>query len=229
MPGRAWFSARPVLMRLAILVSGRGSNLAAVLNAMADRRLPNVLAVLVVSNRPAIPALDIAARHGVPTVVLDRASFPNAGARDAAIGLAVSNSGADVALLAGYDQLLRGPYFDKFAGRTINIHPSLLPRHGGRGMMGVAVHAAVLASGDVETGVTIHEVTDELDAGPVLAQARVAVQPGETAEALADRVLAVEHRLLVSTLRSLAARDSPSDLSGRMAAGPSAGDARVDA
>jgi phosphoribosylglycinamide formyltransferase-1 len=216
-------------MRLAILVSGRGSNLAAVLNAIADGRLPNVLAVLVVGNRPAIPALDIAARHGVPTVVLDRASFANAGARDAAIGLAVSNSGADVALLAGYDQLLRGPYFAGFAGRTINIHPSLLPRHGGRGMMGVAVHAAVLASGDVETGVTIHEVTDELDAGPVLAQARVAVQPGETAEALADRVLAVEHRLLVSTLRSLAARDSPSDLSGRMAAGPSAGDARVDA
>lgn len=216
-------------MRLAILVSGRGSNLAAVLNGIRDRRLPNVLAVLVVSNRPAIPALDIAARHGVATVVFDRASFANAGARDAAIGLAVSNSGADVALLAGYDQLLRGPYFDKFAGRTINIHPSLLPRHGGRGMMGVAVHAAVLASGDVETGVTIHEVTDELDAGPVLAQARVAVQPGETAEALADRVLAVEHRLLVSTLRSLAARDSPSDLSGRMAAGPSAGDARVDA
>ncbi len=216
-------------MRLAILVSGRGSNLAAVLNGIRDRRLPNVLAVLVVSNRPAIPALDIAARHGVPTVVLDRASFGNAGARDAAIGLAVSNSGADVALLAGYDQLLRGPYFDKFAGRTINIHPSLLPRHGGRGMMGAAVHAAVLASGDVETGVTIHEVTDELDAGPVLAQVRVAVQPGDTAEALADRVRAVEHRLLVSTLRSLPARDSPSDLSGRMAAGPSAEDARVDA
>jgi phosphoribosylglycinamide formyltransferase-1 len=216
-------------MRLAILVSGRGSNLAAVLNAIADRRLPNVLTVLVVSNRPAIPALDIAARHGVPTVVLDRASFANAGARDAAIGLAVSNSGADVALLAGYDQLLRGPYFEGYAGRTINIHPSLLPRHGGRGMMGVAVHAAVLASGDVETGVTIHEVTEELDAGPVLAQARAAVQPGETAEVLADRVLALEHRLLVSTLRSLAAKDSPSDLSGRMAADPSAGDARVDA
>jgi len=216
-------------MRLTILVSGRGSNLAAVLNAIADRRLPNVLAVLVVSNRPAIPALDIAARHRVPTLVLDRAGFANAGARDAAMGLAVSNSGADVALLAGYDQLLRRPYFEGFTGRTINIHPSLLPRHGGRGMMGAAVHAAVLASGDAATGVTIHEVTDELDAGPVLAQARLAVQPGETADALAERVLAVEHRLLLSTLRSLAAKDSPPELSGRMAAGPSAGDTRVDA
>jgi len=216
-------------MRLAILVSGRGSNLAAVLEAVASGRLSDLQPVLVVSNRPAIPALDVAARHRVPTVILDRARFASGDARDAAIGRALSDVGANLALLAGYDQLLHRPYFDAFGGRTINIHPSLLPRHGGRGMTGLAVHAAVLAAGDAETGVTIHEVTDELDSGPVLAQTRVDVVPGETVTGLSERVLAVEHRLLVSTLRSLAAVGSLSDASGTMAAVPGAGDARVDA
>jgi phosphoribosylglycinamide formyltransferase-1 len=216
-------------MRLAILVSGRGSNLAAVLEAVAAGRLSDIQPVLVVSNRSAVPALDVAARHGVPTVILDRARFPSGDARDAAIGRALSDVGANLAVLAGYDQLLHRSYFDAFGGRTINIHPSLLPRHGGRGMTGLAVHAAVLAAGDAETGVTIHEVTDELDGGPVLAQMRLAVLPGETVNGLSDRVLAVEHRLLVSMLRSLAAVGSLSDASGTMAAVPGAGDARVDA
>ena len=216
-------------MRLAILVSGRGSNLAAVLEAVAAGRLSDIQPVLVVSNRPAVPALDVAARHGVPAVILDRARFGSADARDAAIGHALSDIGADLAVLAGYDQLLHRSYFDAYVGRTINIHPSLLPRHGGPGMTGLAVHAAVLAAGDKETGVTIHEVSDELDGGPVLAQTHIAVLPGETVTGLADRVLAVEHRLLVSTLRSLAAVGSLSDASGTMAAVPGAGDARVDA
>ena len=192
-------------MRLAILVSGRGTNLAAVLDAVADGRLRGVEPVLVVSNRPGVPALEVAVRHGVPTRVLPRAEFPDAGARDAAIGRAITGAGADLALLAGYDQLLRPTYFAAFGGRTINIHPSLLPSHGGPGMMGLAVHASVVAAGDVETGVTIHEVTPELDAGPVVAQARVAVLAGDTPESLAERVLAVEHRCLVEVLAHLSA------------------------
>lgn len=192
-------------MRLAILVSGRGTNLAAVLDAVAAGRLHGVEPVLVVSNRPGVPALDVAARHGVPARVLPRAEFPDAGARDAAIGRAISRERAELALLAGYDQLLRPAYFAAFGGRTINIHPSLLPRHGGPGMMGLAVHASVLASGDAETGVTIHEVTPELDAGPIVAQSRVAVLDGDTPESLAERVLAVEHRCLVEVLAHLSA------------------------
>ena len=192
-------------MRLAILVSGRGTNLAAVLDAVADGRLRGVEPVLVVSNRPGVPALEVAARHGVPTRVLPRVEFPDAGARDAAIGRAVTEAGADLALLAGYDQLLRPEYFAGFGGRTINIHPSLLPRHGGPGMMGLAVHASVVAAGDAETGVTIHEVTPELDAGPIVAQTRLAVLGGDTPESLAERVLAVEHRCLVEVLAHLSA------------------------
>lgn len=205
-------------MRLGVLVSGRGSNLAAALAAIADGLVPNVEPVLVVSNRPGVPALDVAAEHGVPTRVLRRADHASADERDAAIGRALTESGADLALLAGYDQLLHRSFFDAFAGRTVNIHPSLLPRHGGRGMMGLAVHAAVLDAGDAETGVTLHEVTPELDAGPILRQASVAVVPGESAEALAARVLELEHRELVQLLADLAAGGGSGGSSASMTA-----------
>jgi phosphoribosylglycinamide formyltransferase 1 len=205
-------------MRLAILVSGRGSNLAAVLGAVAEGRLAAVEPMLVIANRSGIPALDVAARHAVPTRVLRRADFSSPDARDAAIGAAVADSGADLALLAGYDQLLRPGYFAAFRGRTINVHPSLLPRHGGAGMMGLAVHRAVIAAGDAETGVTIHEVTPDLDAGPPLVQVRVPVYPGEGAEELADRLLATEHELLVSVLARLAAEGVQPMASASMAA-----------
>lgn len=180
-------------MRIGVLVSGRGSNLEAILDAGFE-------VVLVISNRPGVRALDVAAARNVPTAVLRRSAFADAAARDAAIGAALTDAGVDLAVLAGYDQLLRPPYFEAYTGLTVNIHPSLLPRHGGAGMMGMAVHRAVLEAGDPETGVTIHEVTPDLDAGPVLAQERVAVLPGDDAEALAARVLACEHRLLVGWL-----------------------------
>jgi phosphoribosylglycinamide formyltransferase-1 len=208
-------------MKLGVLVSGRGSNLQAVLDAIPDE-LPEVEPVLVISNRPTVPALEIAARHGVPTRVLRREDFPDRAARDAAIGQALTDSGAELALLAGYDQLLAGAYFATFAGRTINLHPSLLPRHGGRGMMGLAVHASVLAAGDRETGVTVHDVTPELDQGPPIAQVRVAVHRGETAEELAARVLVVEHATVVAVLARLAAEGLGADSSASMTAAPRA-------
>jgi phosphoribosylglycinamide formyltransferase 1 len=184
-------------MRLGVLVSGRGSNLEAILAA----GLP---VHLVVSNRPGVRALEIAAARDVPTRVFRRSSFPDGGARDRAIGEALAEAGIDLAVLAGYDQLLRPPYFAAFPGRTVNVHPSLLPAHGGRGMLGLAVHRSVLAAGDAITGVTVHEVTRHLDGGPILAQSPVPVVPGDDAETLAARVLVEEHRLLVSTLLRLA-------------------------
>ena len=190
-------------MRLGILVSGRGSNFEAVLDAVADGRLPAIEPVLVIANRPGIRALEVAARRGVPWRVMPLAAFPDADARDAAVGSALQEAGCELCLLAGYDQLLRPPYFPAFRGRTINIHPSLLPRHGGRGMVGAAVHAAVLAAGDAETGVTIHEVTPLLDAGPPITQVRLPVRAGESVAELAERVLAVEHQTLVEVLARL--------------------------
>jgi phosphoribosylglycinamide formyltransferase-1 len=205
-------------VRLGFLVSGRGSNLAAVLDAVADGSLSNVEPVLVISNRPGAPALDVAASHAVAALVLHRAGFPDAAARDAAIGDALTEVGADLALLAGYDRLLHRSFFERFTGAAMNVHPSLLPRHGGKGMIGLAVHRAVLAAGDTETGVTVHEVTPELDAGPALAQVRVPVIPGEGAEALADRVLGYEHRLVVEVLRRLAVLPSGAWASASMTA-----------
>lgn len=213
-------------MRLGILVSGRGSNLEAVLDAVASGRLAGVRPVLVVSNRPGVRALEVAEAHGVPRLVLRRADFPDAQSRDAAIGEALTRSGADLALLAGYDRVLHRSFFDAFGGLAVNLHPSLLPRHGGRGMIGLEVHRSVLASGDSETGVTVHEVTPELDAGPALAQTRVPIVPGESAEELADRVLEVEHRLVVDVLNRLAGSASGAGPSVSMAAAlpPPAGD-----
>jgi phosphoribosylglycinamide formyltransferase-1 len=191
-------------VRLGFLVSGRGSNLEAVLSAVAGGRLVGVDPVLVISNRPAVRALAVARAHGVPARILLRADYPDASARDAAAGEALSAAGADLALLAGYDQLLHRSFFVAFRGQTINIHPSLLPRHGGRGMVGMAVHRSVLAAGDRETGVSVHRVTPELDAGPMLEQVRLPVMGGESAEQLAARLLAVEHRVIVEVLARLA-------------------------
>jgi phosphoribosylglycinamide formyltransferase 1 len=183
-------------MRIAVLVSGRGSNLEALLDAGLE-------VAIVVANRPGIRALGIAADHDVPSVVLARSAFPDADARDAAIGHALDAAEVELAVLAGYDQLLRAGYFAAYRGRTINIHPSLLPRHCGLGMMGLAVHRSVLAAGESESGATVHEVTTELDAGPILAQSRVPVLPDDDADRLAARVLEAEHGLLVETVRAL--------------------------
>jgi phosphoribosylglycinamide formyltransferase 1 len=188
-------------VRLGVLVSGRGSNLEAILIA-------GLGVALVVSNRPGVRGLEVATARGVPTRLLRRADFSDASARDAAIGSALTGASVDLALLAGWDQLLRPSFFAAFGGRTINIHPSLLPAHGGPGMVGLDVHRSVLRSGEMETGVTIHEVNAELDGGPILAQARVPVRPGDDAETLAARVLVAEHRLLVATLRRLAVEGS---------------------
>ena len=184
-------------MRIGVLVSGRGSNLEALLDAGLD-------VALVVGNRHGARALRIAADHGVRSIVLARSAFADADARDAAIGQALDAAEVELVVLAGYDQLLRAGYFAAYRGRTINIHPSLLPRHGGIGMMGLAVHRSVLAAGESETGATVHEVTTDLDAGPILAQTHVPVLPGDDADALAARVLEAEHRLLVATVRRLA-------------------------
>jgi phosphoribosylglycinamide formyltransferase-1 len=206
-------------MKLGILVSGRGSNLEAVLDAVAAGELAGVEPVLVVSNRPGVRALEVAARHGVPARAMPLGAFGgDAEARDAAIGVALVEARVELALLAGYDRVLRSSYFAAFTGRTINIHPSLLPLHGGPGMLGESVHAAVLVAGERETGATIHEVTQDLDAGPILAQERVVVDPGDDTTRLAARVLEVEHRLLVSTLGRLAGVGVPGMRSATMTA-----------
>ena len=174
--------------RLAVLASGRGSNLQAIIDHfdnLARERVAKV--VLVASNRVDSPALLRAA-----TASIDTASFnPN---DDGSELLALLQKfRIDLVVLAGYLKRIPPMVIGEYAGRIINIHPALLPAFGGEGMYGARVHEAVIASGATETGVTVHLVDDEYDRGPILAQWRVRVDKSDTAESLAARVLNVEH------------------------------------
>lgn len=180
---------------IAVLASGRGSNLQAVLDAIAAGRL-DAQVVGVFSDKP-----DAAALQRVPQPLRWAARPRDFSSRDAyelALGDAIARHNPDWILCAGYMRILGADIVNRFAGRMINIHPSLLPRH-----KGLHTHQQAIDAGDSEHGASIHLVTTELDAGAVLAQARVPVLPGDDAEQLAQRVLAVEHPLLVDSLRLL--------------------------
>ena len=158
----------------------------AVLDACASGVLAATPAVVISNNRDA-EALGRAARSGLPHYHLSSATHPDPAALDAAILDALGRHDADLVLLAGYMKKLGPRTLERYRGRVLNIHPALLPRFGGQGMYGARVHEAVLASGEPETGITIHVVDEEYDHGPIVAQCRVPVHPGDTAESLAAR------------------------------------------
>ncbi len=188
-------------MRLAVAISGRGSNLAALLAALPAGSPAEV--ALVLSNRPAAGGLEIARQHTLPTVVL-------ADPADATAWLdALSEHRIDLVVLAGYLKLVPPAVVHRYRGRMINIHPALLPAFGGPGMYGHRVHEAVLALGAAVSGATVHLVDEVYDRGPILAQARVPVLPGDTPETLAERVLELEHRLLPAVVLAAAAAGRP--------------------
>jgi formyltetrahydrofolate-dependent phosphoribosylglycinamide formyltransferase len=175
-------------IRLAVCGSGRGSNLVALLQALRDSDIARV--VLVLSNRPDAPALERAREWGVAAESL-------ANYRDGKEWLErLDRHRVDLVVLAGYLKLVPAEVIAAYRGRILNIHPALLPAFGGPGMYGHRVHQAVLASGATESGATVHLVDEQYDRGPILAQARVPVLPGDTPETLAARVLEAEHRLL---------------------------------
>lgn len=189
-------------MRLGLLSSHRGSGVQAVIDACAAGRLA-ITPALVISNNADAEVLARAARHGIPHVVLSRRTHPDPEALDLAIRDALTAHGVELILLTGYLKKLGVRTLERFAGRVLNIHPALLPKYGGQGMYGQHVHAAVLAAGDAETGVTIHVVDAEYDHGRIVAQASVPVLAGDTVETLAARVLAREHAFIVETLDAI--------------------------
>ncbi|MGH7513086.1 MAG: phosphoribosylglycinamide formyltransferase [Gemmatimonadales bacterium] len=188
-------------MRVAVAVSGRGSNLEALLRALGADAPARV--VLVLSNRADAAALERARAYGVAAEVLpdpaDGADWQERLARHR----------VDLLVLAGYLKLVPAAVIARFRDRILNVHPALLPGFGGRGMYGHHVHEAVLASGARESGATVHLVDEVYDRGRVLAQGRVAVLPDDTAETLAARVLAVEHRLLPAVVLAAAVAGHP--------------------
>jgi len=187
--------------RVAILISGGGSNMVALLHDMAKDRA--AVPVLVASNNPAAQGLDRAAALGVPAEAVDHRAFAgDRAAFEAALLVPLLAARPDIVCLAGFMRVLTPGFVDRFRGRMLNIHPSLLPNY-----PGLHTHARALAAGDREAGCTVHEVTPVLDDGPILGQARVPVLPGDTEATLGARVLAMEHRLYPAVLRRFARGD----------------------
>lgn len=189
------------MKRVAILISGGGSNmLALVRDMMGDHPCRPVL---VASNDPAAAGLARAEALGIPTAAVDHRPFgKDRPAFEAALAEKVDAAHPDMICLAGFMRVLTPGFIRRYEGRMLNIHPSLLPKY-----PGLNTHARALAAGDAEAGCTVHEVTAELDAGPILGQARVPVLQGDTEDTLAARVLAMEHQLYPAVLRRFATGD----------------------
>lgn len=187
---------------IAVLVSGRGSNLQAVLDACASGELDARVAI-VVSNHAGVPALQRAALAGVPSAVFTVRAYSDRAAAHAAMAATIAGMGAELVVLAGFDHILAPIFFVRLRGvPVINLHPALLPLFGGKGMHGDKVHQAVLASGATESGCTVHRVHPEtVDLGEVVVQRRVPVLPGDDAAKLAARVLDEEHVAIVEAVR----------------------------
>ena len=191
-------------LRLGFLASHGGTNLQAILDACAASRLhaePRV----VISNNSASGALDRARRAGVAAIHLSGRTHPDAEELDQAICAALTENGAEVVCLCGYMKRLGKSTLSTFDGRILNIHPTLLPKFGGQGFYGEAVHVAVLAAGERESGATVHLVDAEYDTGPIIAQKTVPVLADDTPADLAARVLSQEHLLYAETLQRIAA------------------------
>jgi phosphoribosylglycinamide formyltransferase 1 len=188
-------------MRIAVAISGRGSNLESLIKALEPGAAAEV--VLVISDRVDAGGLSLARARGISAEVL-----ADPGYAEGWLEL-LERHAVELIVLAGYLKLVPAAVIGAYRGRIINIHPALLPDFGGKGMYGKRVHRAVLASGARETGVTIHLVDEVYDRGAVLAQARVPVLPGDTPELLAARVLEVEHRLLPAAVLAAAEAGHP--------------------
>jgi phosphoribosylglycinamide formyltransferase-1 len=189
----------PGKTRVGILISGRGSNMAALIDAARAPACPYRV-VLVAANDPQAPGLAIAERAGIATWARSHKGIAR-DAFDALVDAALAEANVDLVALAGYMRLLSPGFVQRWAGRMVNIHPSLLPAY-----KGLDTHARVLAAGDARHGATVHLVTEELDAGAIVDQAEVPVLAGDTAETLAARVLEAEHLLYPRALASLARR-----------------------
>jgi phosphoribosylglycinamide formyltransferase-1 len=183
---------------LGVLISGRGSNLQVILDAVADERL-DAKVRLVLTNRAKAAGLERATKAGVPTAVLSHRDFADRESFDAALVERLKQAGVDWVVLAGFMRIVTPVFLDAFPNRVINIHPSLLPC-----FPGVDAQAQALAYGVRVSGCTVHLVNEGVDAGPILAQAVVPVRHDDTRDELAMRILEQEHRLLVQTLQAIA-------------------------
>jgi len=190
-----------VTKRVAILISGGGSNMVALVRSMTGDHPAR--AVLVLANRADAGGLAKATDMGIATVVVDHRPYgADRAAFEVELSEALAKANPDIICLAGFMRILSAGFVNQWQGKMLNIHPSLLPKY-----KGLNTHTRALAAGDVEAGCSVHRVTAELDGGPILGQARVAILPGDTAETLAARILPLEHRLYPMVLRKFVTGD----------------------
>jgi phosphoribosylglycinamide formyltransferase-1 len=180
---------------IVILISGRGSNMEAIVRAAKNEAWPAQISA-VISNRPDAAGLDFARSHGIPVASLDHRQFPNRAAFDAELVKLIDSYKPDLVVLAGFMRILTGEFVNHYEGRLLNIHPSLLPL-----FPGLATHEQALEAGVKEHGATVHFVTEALDHGPMVIQASVPVFPDDTADTLAHRVLKQEHIIYPRAVR----------------------------
>ncbi len=187
-------------LKAAVLISGRGSNMGALARATMDPDFPAEI-VLVLSNKPHVEGLALAQEHGIDIRVIDHKEFDDRETHEDAVTEALKEAGAELVCLAGYMRILGEGFVNSWRGRLINIHPSLLPS-----FRGIKTHERALERGIRIHGCSVHFVTAELDAGPIIAQTAVPVVPGDTAETLSDRILEAEHELYPHALELIASK-----------------------
>ncbi len=183
------------MKRILILISGRGSNLQAIVQRCADQAWP-ARVVAVISNRPGAEGLAVAEQHGIATAVLDHRPFADRETFDTELARLIDSFAPDLLVLAGFMRILTDGFVAHYAGRLLNIHPSLLPA-----FAGLHTHRRAIQAGCKVAGATVHFVTPTLDHGAIVAQATVPVLAGDTPQALSDRVLAAEHRMYPEAVR----------------------------
>ena len=183
------------MKNIVILISGRGSNMEAIVRAQRAEAWPARIAA-VISNKPDAKGLAFAQAHGISTAVVPNKEFPTREAFDAALQATIDSFEPDLVVLAGFMRILTAPFVEHYAGRMLNIHPSLLPL-----FPGLHTHRQALDAGVEEHGATVHFVTAELDHGPAVIQARIPVLPGDTEDSLAERLLAEEHVIYPQAVR----------------------------
>lgn len=190
------------MKNIAVFASGSGSDMQSVIDACESGQI-NGKVVAVIASRPGIFALERAAKHNIPSKVFSVKEYGSPEVKDAAIVEYLKPMGIDLIVLAGYLSIVSKPLLDVYEGRIINIHPSLIPRHCGKGMYGLHVHESVLASGDKVSGCTVHFVDSGTDTGKIIRQVTVPVEEGDTPETLQARVLVQEHKLLPQVVAEL--------------------------
>ena len=197
------------MLNIAVFGSGAGSNFQAILAAVQQGDIPGARIALVVSNNSGAGILGIARASGLPAIHLSQQQFPDERSFARAVLAALDAHGTDFVVLAGYMKRVPPEVVAAYRGRMVNIHPALLPRHGGEGMYGMRVHEAVLRAGDTVSGATVHYVDEQYDHGAVVLQRTVPVLPGDTPASLATRVLETEHALYPEALRMIARERIP--------------------